>query len=319
MSFLGPDSYRPYKRKEPSYMVDGEDRRTYRPNPLRRVFIDAKRSKSGTKTEIFTCSVNGYSLFRFNKDQTISSVVCYAPYYAYMNNNGEDYDQGNHAIRGGAPTDKNYRLKCAQYDQVRLKAMKLKITPQTLTPDTRPYKVFTLTGRNIKELEMMAMTDIDDGRMTARDIMDNPGVIETTIAPRSAWGVERYVFASNVQERTTYIETANDYEKTTATTVRIRNKQWLDLKSEFAPCIFVCMRRDDPPSALQFLTYSFTVEYIFEFRNPINKLESFLELEMKYFPSTVSRSVIKYYEDSQKDQKTPSHVAVLPSESGFDP
>ena len=269
---------------------------------------------------MYTYNVEGFTSYTFAKDKALSDVTVFPAYYGGIE--PDTQNEWRNLYKGAATLNKSFRLACSQYDQVRLKSMKIRLTPATLPGDTKPMIIMSVTDRNANNAEVAGTAEFThDYRMSPKEIEDNPGVIISTITGKINRPIERYCIANNLKEMNTYIDTnLNYYQYTTRPTkdVLIRINDWINKKADFAPCFYTCMRRIETSTALNIIM-AYNVEYTFEFRNPKNKVEQFLTTELKYFPSTVSRSVIKYYEDSQKDQKTPSHDAVLPSESGFDP
>lgn len=304
-AYWRPGTYRHYPPVKRGYLDDDYERTNLR------AYYDAKRAKAGTLCERAVFSVNGYTNYTFKKDESYSNVNMFSTFYGRIDkSNDEPYSDYLH---GAVTTNKSFRLKCAQYDQCRLISMVLKITPSSDPTSVIPVNFLSVVDRNASLVEVAGWPDNrEDYIMSAREIMENPGVIISNITGKAYKSVNRYCIASNVKEKTKYIDTTLNYNAIANTNIiDIRNQDWLDKNCSFAPCFFTCMHRTFGSDAATY-RYSYSVEFIFEFRNPKNNLEDFLAKELTFFPNTVTSSVIRFYEDSQKD-KTPSHDAVLPS------
>lgn len=278
-----------------------------------RAYASAKSSKAGTKTETYNGQVNGYVTYTLAANQYRTDVQMFMPFKGNQDTNGINIETTT--CHGGAVCDRTFRLLCAQYDQVRLVSMKIKLTPSALSTNVSPMKLLSVCDRNCYDSESESIGD-DDPIMTAKEIEDNPGVIVTEFNGNRVTPIMRYCTAKDLQERTTYIDSTITYNTSDPSNPfsAMFNADWKDGKAEFAPCFFTCLKSPVTSQQQVTLVYGYTVEYNFIFRNPKNNLDTFVATEVitssRSMRDMALRMMANLKEEEEKKKKTELEKAV---------
>ena len=170
-----------------------------------RAYASARSAKKGTKTETYNGQVNGYVTYTLGANSYRTDVQMFMPFKGNQDTNGINIETT--ACHGGAVCDRTFRLLCAQYDQVRLVSMKIKLTPSALSGAVTPMKLLSVCDRNCYDMESESISS-EDPIMTAKEIEDNPGVIVTEFNGNRVSPIMRYCTARDLQERTGYIDSS---------------------------------------------------------------------------------------------------------------
>ena len=244
-----------------------------------RAYASARAAKKGTKTETYNGQVNGYVTYTLAPNEYRTDVQMFVPYKGSQDTNGINIETTDY--HGGAVCDRTFRLLCAQYDQVRLVSMKVKLTPSALSGSVTPMKLLSVCDRKCTDWETEE-SDEQDPIMTAKEIEDNPGVIVTEFNGNRVSPIMRYCTAKDLQERTTYIDSSITYSSTDPTNPfsKMYVTDWYNGDAEFSPCFFTCLKSPVTSQQQVTLVYGYTVEYNFIFRNPKNNLDTFVATEV---------------------------------------
>lgn len=212
-------------------------------------------------------------------------------------------DTSNTYPHGGAVLDRTFRLMCAQYDQVKLTTMKVKLQPTVNIPSGWSVKLASVVDRNLSNGEAQAdlgnMAD-NDG-LHGKGIFTNPGAVIQTFNSNRIAPLSRPVWASDLKEKSSFIDSTVIYNSAAGQSPLnlVASLEWGNNRTEFAPCFFYAIQSSVAPSANNYITFSYTVEYNFVFRNPKNSLDRFLTLEARGY---VNPSAKKGAEEEEKEQ-----------------
>lgn len=263
----------------------------------------AKSYKTGVKNQYFNCSVNGYLTFDFDANSPLSNVQTIIPYHGAFTTSGSGanmkYTQNeSNFYHGGALHDRNYRLMCAQYDEVKLISMTVKMLPTQTVPTGWSLKLGSIIDRNYSFNELVGDTDgtmTDAEPMTSNAIMSNPGVVVQSFNANKINTMNRYCYVKDLKEKSDFVDaTIRYHQAANLSPLSVMNQfSWYDNKTNFSPCFFYALQANMAPTASSSLTFSYTVDYNFVFRNPKNGLDRFLKIEQVGYvnPSSGGRSI----------------------------
>lgn len=255
----------------------------------------ARAAKKGAKLEYFNCTVTGNFDVHFPEGTNYSDPVVFWPCAGGVNpSTGVVTDAVNGKIHGGIVNDRSYRLKCANYDEVRLVSMKLKLQP------TFPAGKTTLIACTICDRDALRdEVDMDEADMTddthdvpsAREIAESPGSIQTVFNSNKISPIYRTVYARDMLEKITYTDASIQYNETadqsplkTITTAE---------EFQFNPAIYLTVKSPEALTTGATNTWTYSVEYNVVFRNPKSDISTFINMENPTKTNRNSRSLTK--------------------------
>ena len=208
-----------------------------------------------------------------------TEVFCFTPY-----NGGIDGNFNENSLRkyrGAAVNDRTFRLYCSQYDEVKLNSMRIKMSPGSTGDLASGYVKFCsiVDRKTTSSEEALASGDLP----TAVEIENNPGVIVTPFQPGRATPVMRSVYASNLAEKSNYLDSTITYaggEDNPMSSMYLTSRSGQSGGYVFAPTFYCFLRTGVSFEASTHLAITYTVEYNFTFRNPKNSIEEFMANEV---------------------------------------
>ena len=282
----------------------------------------AKSYKSGVKNQYFNCSVNGYCTFNFEKDSATSDVQIFLPYIGNLamtgTGNAAKYTiNDSYMYHGAAVNDRAFRLMCAQYDEVKLVSMSVKLMPsQTVTAEW-VIKVASTIDRNFSHDELnnqnaSSMTDSEP--QTATTILNNPGVVIQNYNANKIYPMTRHCYVKDLKEKSDFVDATVQYDTISGHTPlqNLKLESWIDECTTFSPCFFYCLQANMAPTTSASISMNYTVEYNFVFRNPKNGIDRFIIKEQTGYvnPSSAKSSEVRTVaKSSTEDESTEDEPA----------
>lgn len=267
---------------------------------MRKAWGSARASKMGIKQDNLNVTVQGYINFAYGTtNPPTSNVVCFHPYAGGVDPTTGVVLDGVNTTHGGAVNDRSFRLKCAQYDEVRLDSMKVYINPivsasSTATP---AMTVATFWDRKASPSECGISSEGDweiVGRMpTPQEVFSNEGAVKTVTNMNSTRGIVRSCYANNGQEKTNYWDSTlayNDELGQSPLTV-ITLDAWTKKSGCFCPALYVVSQLNMTTVFGQNFQCSYRVEYNFSFRNPKSEMNDFIKVEDPTYVVQDSRAI----------------------------
>ena len=91
----------------------------------------------------------------------------------------------------------------------------------------------------------------------------------------------RYCYVKDLKEKSDFVDATIRYNTTLAQSPlqELEMESWHDKKTTFSPCFFYALQANMAPTASSSVTFNYTVEYNFVFRNPKNGVNRFLVME----------------------------------------
>ena len=293
---------------------------------VKRSFNAAKSYKTGVKNEYFNCSVNGYVTFNFESGNSFSDVNYFIPYKGGLSVSGSGastkYVINDTTKRHGAAVlDRGFRLMCAQYDELKLVSMKVKLMPSDTITSNWAIKVASVIDRNFNKQEddtqVSGGTNMTDNEpQTAQSIFASPGVLIQNFNANKIYPMPRMCYVKDLKEKSDFVDASVHYTDTASmsplTTMWVDS--WSDEKTTFSPCFFYALQTNMAPSAPGTITMNYTVEYNFVFRNPKSGLDRFLKFEQVGYTNSSGAKSAGTKED---DEIEPAATAAARSVSIF--
>ena len=282
--------YRPYSRTG----YTGYTR--YRKGAVGRAYASGKAAKRGDKQENLNITTQGYFNFTYGTtNPPLSNVVVFTPFMGGLNSaTGQPNDAANPTF-GGAVNDRTFRLKCSQYDEVRLDSMRVYINPQVSSSSstTPQMTISTIWDRKTAPREAGAQgnnaTWIEGHLPTALEVVTNEGALKTAVNMNSTRGAFRAITARNMQEKSTFWDSTLRYDDTVGNSPldNIVLSSWEVKDGAFCPTLYAVSQLNMTQVFGQSYVCAYRVEYNFTFRNPKSELTDFLAKEA---PNVVNRA-----------------------------
>lgn len=239
----------------------------------------ARASKNATKLDYFNCTVTGNASFLKTANQNYSDVIAFHPYLGGVDQTtGIIRDSDNANIYGGVVNDRNFRLRCASWDEYRLVSMKIKLSISPPSDMTGTWTLCSITDRqaNRDELEMdeAVMTDVGSDTPSFREVCESPGSIKTIINTNRINNIVRTVYARDMTEKISYEDATVGYNTIDGQSP-LRTLTMMDW-TPFSPATYFCIKFSTTDSQNKTFTFAYTVEYNVIFRNPKSDLQTFI-------------------------------------------
>lgn len=271
-------------------------KRYYRKGAVGRAYASGKAAKRGDKQENLNITTQGYFNFTYGTtNPPLSNVVVFTPFMGGLNSTtGQPNDAANPTF-GGAVNDRTFRLKCSQYDEVRLDSMRVYINPQVSSSSstTPQMTISTIWDRKTAPKEAGAQganaTWIEGRVPTALEVVTNEGALKTAVNMNSTRGAFRAITARNMQEKSTFWDSTLRYDDTLGNSPldNIILSSWEVKDGAFCPTLYAVSQLNMTQVFGQSYVCAYRVEYNFTFRNPKSELTDFLAKEA---PNVVNRA-----------------------------
>ena len=255
---------------------------------MRKAYGTARASKAGVKQDNLNVTVQGYINFNYGTtNPPTSNVIRFCPYAGGVEpDTGVVLDAIN-PTHGGAVNDRSFRLKCAQFDEVRLDSMKVYINPIVTNSATSSPAMTIATFWDRKASPSEVGIDADEGwevigRVpTPQEVFSNEGSIKTVTNMNSVRGIVRSCYATNIQEKSTYWDSTLAYNDALGESplTSITLDAWTKKDGCFCPALYVVSQLNQTSVFGASFQCSYRVEYNFTFRNPKSEMNSFITVE----------------------------------------
>ena len=257
-------------------------------------------AKRGDKQENLNVTTQGYFNFSYGtSNPPLSQVVCFCPYAGGVDPTTGTTRDATNPTYGGAVNDRTFRLKCSQYDEVRLDQMKVYVNPvvsQSMST-TPAMTISTIWDRKSSPKEVgLAVNQVYmvEGRLpTAQEVTSNEGAVKSVINMNSTRGIVRSCLAKNMQEKSYYWDSTiayNDSASESPLTSLVLDS-WTKKDGAFCPALYVVSELSQTSVFGSNFTCSYRVEYNFTFRNPKSELGDFITKENPEYVNPLSKGV----------------------------
>lgn len=262
-----------------------------------RAAAGAAAARKSTKTETLATTVSGVCTWVINQRQNLSNVIIFAPFQGGLDATTQLPNDAQNIVLGGCVNDRQFRMKCACYDEFKLDTMKVSIIPATLAvAGQTTMSLNTMWDRKANPKECGYYTVEDDSwmssgrRPTALEIYNNEGCIKTQLTSTQLYATKRYCKASSILEKSEYNDATVLYNTTAAESPKkiMYMDCWLKKPMAFSPSLNTCLYSPGMSDAIQMLSASYKVEYTFTFRNPKSEMDTFLTLEAPGYENPVA-------------------------------
>lgn len=298
-------SRKTYGRK---YYYGGK--RYRRSGNIARAYGTARAAKRGDKSENLNITTQGYFNFTYGTtNPPLSNVVVFTPYMGgLIPATGQPNDATNPCY-GAAVNDRTFRLKCSQYDEVRLDSMRVYINPQVSSSSstTPQMTISTIWDRKTSPKEAGVVgnnANWIEGRLpTALEVITNEGAQKTPVNMNSTRGAFRSIQARNMQEKSTFWDSTIHYDTTQGDSPleNLYLSSWEVKDGAFCPTLYAVSQLNMTQVFGQSFVCAYRVEYNFTFRNPKSELTDFLSKEA---PGTVNRAIADPNRSLHEDQSS---------------
>lgn len=270
----------------------------YKKGAVGRAFASGKAAKRADKQENLNVTTQGY--FQFNYGTTnppLSNVVIFNPFMGGLTTTGQPND-AELPTYGGAVNDRAFRLKCSQYDEVRLDSMKVYINPQvsSSSSSTPQMTISTIWDRKTAPTECGVTGNnpnwITGRAPTALEVITNEGALKTAVNLNSTRGAFRAITARNMQEKSYFWDSTIKYNNTQGESPlkTLYMSSWEIKEGGFAPTLYAVSELNMTQVFGQNYVCSYRVEYNFTFRNPKSELSDFIVNENPSYVNPANRS-----------------------------
>lgn len=277
----------PYSAGKRTYYPYGK-RYGYRRGAVGRAQASGAAAKRADKQENLNVTAQGYFKFVYGvTNPPMSNVIVFHPYIGGVSPATGTTEDATLPIHGGAVNDRSFRLKCSQYDEVRLDSMKVYINPivSNSSVSTPAMTISTIWDRKAspKECGVIAESVVfTDGRVpTAQEVSSNEGAIKSITNMNSTRGITRSIYARNMQEKSFFWDSTIHYNTVEAESPlsTMYLDAWEKKDGSFCPALYVCSELNQTTVFGDQYTCSYRVEYNFTFRNPKSEMQDFIILE----------------------------------------
>lgn len=258
-----------------------------------------RASKTGNKISYYNSQVSGYVTFSFNSGAFTSNIQMFSPFTSHTTITGEgsdtkytlDEEQYRH---GGATWDKGFRLMCAMNQECRLCRMNLKLQPATTLPSGVAVRLASIIDRNLTYTEwnnMYTGASMDDS-YEANSVLENQGAVIQTFNGNRVASLNRYSVPTDLKEKTGWMDCSIQYYNTAGASPlsSFYLKGWMNNESTYAPAFTYACQTSLAAAADTTITFGYTVEYSFAFRNPKSGLDFFIKQEQIGYTNPAGKS-----------------------------
>lgn len=274
-----------------------------------------RAAKTGNKISYYNAQVTGYATMNWDTGAFLSRApICFTPFYGgiTMTGSGAGATYANNdslgSNHGAAVLDKGFRLMCALNDECRLCKISVKLQSASVLPNNVAVKLFSVVDRNYTKAEFDRYTGADDGdemvdTFTTRDITENPSAVIQSFNGNRITPLSRYSVPTDLKEKTGWMDCSIVYNKTTGESPLklLMLKGWKENNSSYAPMFAYAAQTSLAAAASTTITFSYTVEYSFAFRNPKSNIDKFIATEQWGLTNPNSAKTTK---TEQADPKT---------------
>jgi hypothetical protein len=287
----GKRSYYPYGR-----------RYGYRRGAVARAQASGAAAKRADKQENLNVTAQGYFKFVYGTtNPPMSNVIVFHPYIGGVAPATGTTEDATLPIHGGAVNDRSFRLKCSQYDEVRLDSMRVYINPivSNSAVTTPPMTISTIWDRKAGPKECGVAEDsvvFTSGRVpTAQEVSSNEGAIKSITNMNSTRGIVRSIYAKNMQEKSFFWDSTIHYNTTVdqSPLAALYLDAWEKKDGSFCPALYVCSELSQTTVFGDQYTCSYRVEYNFTFRNPKSEMQDFIILENPTYVNEMGREATR--------------------------
>lgn len=287
-----------------------------------------KAAKTGNKISYYTAQVSGYVSFDFTSGSFTSNTQTFHPYTAHgtMTGSGSSatYTITEEQYRhGGAVWDKGFRLMCAMNDECRLCRMNVKLQPATTLPNNVAVRLASIVDRNMtyKEWNNLYTGAVMDDSFDAQSVLENQGAVMQTFNGNRVAPLNRYSIPTDTKEKTGWVDCSIEYYKTTGYSplTDIMLHGWYDGQTTYAPAFTYCLQTSVAAAANTTITFGYTVEYTFAFRNPKSGLNFFVKQEQIGYVNPSTKSSTEPTKQNKTDETTTTQTSTEKTEEDHDP
>lgn len=287
----------PYSAGKRSYYPYGR-RYGYRRGAVGRAQASGAAAKRADKQENLNVTAQGYFKFVYGTtNPPMSNVVVFHPYIGGVAPTTGTTEDATLPVHGGAVNDRSFRLKCSQYDEVRLDSMRVYINPivSNSAITTPPMTISTIWDRKAGPKEIGVAEDsivFTSGRVpTAQEVSSNEGAIKSITNMNSTRGIVRSIYAKNMQEKSFFWDSTIHYNTTVdqSPLTSLYLDAWEKKDGSFCPALYVCSELNQTTVFGDQYTCSYRVEYNFTFRNPKSEMQDFIILENPTYVNEIGR------------------------------
>lgn len=277
----------PYSAGKRTYYSYGK-RYGYRRGAVGRAQASGAAAKRADKQENLNVTAQGYFKFVYGvTNPPMSNVIVFHPYIGGVSPATGTTEDATLPIHGGAVNDRSFRLKCSQYDEVRLDSMKVYINPivSNSSVSTPAMTISSIWDRKASPKECGVVADsvvFTEGRVpTAQEVSSNEGAIKSITNMNSTRGITRSIYARNMQEKSFFWDSTIHYNTVEAESPlsTLYLDAWEKKDGSFCPALYVCSELNQTTVFGDQYTCSYRVEYNFTFRNPKSEMQDFIILE----------------------------------------
>lgn len=251
-----------------------------------------RASKAGNKISYYNAQVSGFVQMNFTGGSFVADTVYgFMPFAGHITMTGSGptakysiNDTQYNLMHGGAVCDKGFRLMSAMYDECRLCRMNVKLQPATNIPNNVAVKLYSVVDKNFTRQEHIETTNpdaMDDDVLTPISIMENQSAVIQSFNGNRVSSLNRYSVPTDLKEKTGWMDCSISYAKNVGYTplLNLYTRGWEENNSTYAPAFFYTAQTSVTADANTYITFSYTVEYSFAFRNPKSNLDRFIAIE----------------------------------------
>jgi len=276
-----------------------------------------RASKTGNKISYYNAQVSGYVTFTFQNGAFTSDIQTFHPFTAQSNMTGSG-STAKYALvegqyrHGPAVWDKGFRLMCAMNQECRLCRMNVKLQPATTIPSGVAVRLASVIDRNMtyKEWGNLSTDAIMDDAFEANSVLENQGAVIQTFNGNRVSSLNRYSVPTDLKEKTGWVDCSIEYNKNVgASPISFLTLHgWYEGETTYAPAITYCCQVSQAATGTATITFGYTVEYSFAFRNPKSGLDFFIRQEQIGY---VNPSTAKTSKTEEADPKTKKELEEL--------
>lgn len=290
----------------------------------------SKAAKTGNKISYYNAQVSGYVSFDFASGAFTSNVQVFHPYTAHGTMTGSG-SSAKYAIteeqyrHGGAVWDKGFRLMCAMNDECRLCRMNVKLQPATTLPNNVAVRLASVVDRNMtyEEWHNLYTGAVMDDSFNATSILESQGAVMQTFNGNRVAPLYRFSVPTDLKEKTGWVDCSIEYYKAVnfSPLADVMLHGWYKGETTYAPAFSYCLQTSVAAAADTTITFGYTVEYSFAFRNPKSGLDFFVKQEQIGYVNPAGRalSAVVKTEEVEESKEPDKAAEVVEEKEDHDP